>query len=394
MEWSICHYLPLSVIIDILLLSCRLWFSKVTRLKRYGISIAIGILGLCFLLGVGKRLLIETPIDSDFSVFRAGAWLRGNISIYDPQTIKSQINGKVIEARAHYLRWPWYSFVTYPLSKMSHCSAFIIWRVLSLAAIVAALFLWPSNRDRLAVATCWSLPLLWTIAFGSDISFVLGLIALGVWLIHRNQQFNAGLVLSVAASLKPHLLLFLLLVFIIQKLWRSFGGWIVGTTILFISSAALAGFAWPIQYLKAVMSNEINPYVYAMPGFGRLWPNHPLSYLLCFAALVCALVYVSQRRNLENSIPIALTCGILASPHSYAVDLVLLIPLAAISSISNYVRWTTALVLSPILVLILLSKSALPLQIALLVIIWGTVTPMLKTRLAEDTLHRNTQINE
>jgi hypothetical protein len=351
----------------------------VTRLKRYGISIAIGVLGLCFLLRLGKSLLIETPIDSDFSVFRAGASLRGNISIYDPQIIKSQIGGKAIEARAYYLRWPWYSFVTYPFSLMSHRSAFIIWRVLSLAAIVAALFLWPSNRDRLAVATCWSLPLLWTIAFGSDVPFVLGLIALGVWLIHRNQQFNAGLVLSVAASLKPHLLLFLLLVFIIQKLWRSFGGWIVGTTTLFISSTALAGFAWPIQYLKAAMSNEINPYAYAMPGFGSLWPSHPLIYLICFAGLVCALVYVSQRLSLENSIPIALTCGILASPHSYAVDLVLLIPLTAMSSMSKVVRWTTVLVLSPVLVLILLSKSALPLQIALLVIICGAVTLILKT---------------
>ncbi len=342
-------------------------------------GLLIGVLGLAGVFGLNHAQLTATPIDSDFSVFRAGASFRGDISIYNPDLIADRIGGPTIEGRHRYPRQPWYSYVTYPLWWMTHRTAFLVWRALSAFALISAVLLWPIHRKRLAVAMCWSFPALWVLFTGQDVSFVFALTSLGVWLLGREKMFSAGLAFSLAASLKPHLLLLVFVAFAVRKLWRLLAGWIAGTAVLYLASSLLAGFMWPVGYFR-VSTFAGFPHPDAMPGIGRMWHDHASYAMLCALAVTILVAFLASReRDTSTVVAIALACSLLIAPHSYAVDCILLLPLVAVTGISQWLEWMIAFAVSPIAVLLLVSDIGIPFRLDVACIAVGMALPFLRT---------------
>jgi len=253
-----------------------------------------------------------------------------------------------------------------PLGSLTFGTAVKVWLFINLAAIfwsgirLSRLF-GCTSFDRLAIiAACFAwTPLQLTLVQGqmgmwATVGFVEGLIAL-----RSRQPWRAGLWLSLGL-LKPQLVLFPVLLFVIWRCWRAVAAFLaVAVAVLGISFAAI-GF-WVTKYLNFLAEYnrrgpELSLYPIAMQNwrgfaswlFGTDYGPAVITFTLALTALSVAVLWLISRdgpvmashefqlsARHEAQYAVAIILGLLSSPHLYMHDWVAALP-------AGFILWCCA----------------------------------------------------
>lgn len=287
----------------------------------------------------------------DATAFRAGAELVGTPKLYDRQaTAALQIKnvGSSSQLRM-FLRQPWYAAATQWLAWMPYAAAIAAWKVLLVAGGVSFIFAWPGSRSRAALALCWSLPMLAGIEQGQDSIWVATSIA-GTLRLLPKRPLVAGLLLS-ACCIKFQFLLFVPLFIVVKREWRMAAGLGIGIAAQLCVSTAVQGWGWWVGYYYA-LSGNINGLWWMMPTFSgilRAFPAFLVSWIIVASVLALILWRASFLQDSRLALSACMAGALLAAPHAYLQDAVLLIPmcLEAIASAPR-LRPVSVFLLSPL----------------------------------------------
>ena len=175
------------------------------------------------------------------------------------------------------------------------------------------------------MACCWSLPLVFSIAIGQDVSFILVILAVTLRVLYAGNPLLAGLILSLCA-IKFNLFLLLPVLFLGKREWRLAAGFSIGTiSLLAISFSAAPG--WPRSYIALILDPAVDPNSPLMPNLHNLVANIPgKEFAEWFLSLtVVALVWcVVRRARFDVALAATLLGSILLTRHAYLQDCAIL----------------------------------------------------------------------
>jgi len=332
------------------------------NLRKRAPQIGVCLLGLTFMFAA---LLFKPASVDDFLPFYRATHLIGDSDLF--------AQGRFGHAGLMFLRTPFYAWLLRPLGALDYGVARAIWMILMAGALALSVVLWPGPRKRIAIASCWAAPVLFAFAQGQDVALMMLALALTANLWTGGREFAAGLAASLLA-LKFTFLFPVALVFLARSR-RGFYGLIVGTALQFGISFALQGPAWIPEYLNALRSPTLDRVPMRMPSLRALMPPIPFGVA---AILVYAVIWrIARRGDLTQVFTIALPLGMIASPHCYAYDVVVAVPLfATVCSQSTLPGILATVALSPIPYMLMSLDNPLALGPVLIVaaVLAGTFT--------------------
>jgi hypothetical protein len=161
------------------------------------LSAALVALWGCFL--PWKRALAG---QNDFLALYVGATLAGTPDLYSPPVFE-RMQKKTVNIRMPavlFSRPPFYAVLLKPLAAMPYPAAYLLFQVLSVAALVSALRVLAPRGDPLWLLGGMSIPVLTAFINGQDVLLVLAAAAASIALWRRGFTFASGLVLSRCAQ--------------------------------------------------------------------------------------------------------------------------------------------------------------------------------------------------
>ena len=289
---------------------------------------------------MAAALATKSPTADDFPAFYTAAQHPG--AVY--ASTNSSIGG-------HFLPWlriPSYAWILQPFGALPYGVARVFWLITIAAALTLFALLWRGERGRVALALCWSLPVAFGFALGQDTGFVLLIAAAAVLLWQRNRFFLAGLCVSILAF-KITFLFALAIPFVRSR--RAALGIALGVAAqLGVSFAIDPG--WIGQYLAVLRAGALDREPTKMIGIRSLasvLPHPEIAYVLGFAALMLWLWRIVLDAPIVDGVSSSLAIALIAAPHCYVYDGVLLIPLLArFASLDNWPGRAALCALSPL----------------------------------------------
>lgn len=268
----------------------------------------------------------------DAAAFRTGAQLLGKPGLYDVRAVEAlqapdaagESNFRIV------LRFPYYLFATKWLAAMPYSTAMGVWKLLLCLSCVAFVLVWPDRADA-ALAICWSSASMEAIQQGQDTLLFLLCLAAAIQLLRSSRDFLAGIVLSVC-TIKPHLLVFLPLLFVRQRRFKFAAGFLTGVAAQLLISILVQGSSWPKEYLGQLLHPSLHSAYTFMPSVAGLLPGFGFQYraLACAAAamlLLPVLLRICRRQTAWICLSCCVAAGLIVAPHAYIYDVALLIPL-------------------------------------------------------------------
>ena len=227
-----------------------------------------------------------------------------------------------------YLRTPVYATVLAPFTLLPYSAARYVWIAVLIAGSLGCLWLFPSPRERLAIALTFSFPLADALMVGQDISLVLliGLAAARIFATGR--EFLAGVVASLL-GIKMTYLPAAGIAFLAQSR-RGFWGFLTGVSVQFGVSFAVWGANWPSEYIAQLRSPLLDPPPSRMLNLHEVAQSLALPsavWITAALALYAVFWFLCKRVSLPDALLIALPLGMIASPHCKVYDGVVLLPL-------------------------------------------------------------------
>jgi hypothetical protein len=272
------------------------------------------------------------PIHEDVRIdyVAAQAGLRfGWSKIYDFATLRQlslvfPAADRSIDATATYISPPLIAWLFAPLTLAPEPVAYVIWALLSLAALiwtwhVAAPFGGLAKFTLLMVAIAlW--PVMQTFYYGQPGVLLIAGVALAWWLIRREQQVAAGVILAFATALKPQILILVPFALLASGRWKPFVGWAVGGLTLAAVSALNVGTDGIASYWQALKLVQEDP-GHAYFTFAQLFGLGPLTYVLLAAQGVACLIVARLRRDeLEIVFAVGLLGSVMIAFHLHQWD--------------------------------------------------------------------------
>jgi hypothetical protein len=290
---------------------------------------------------------------SDFSASYVGATLLANNreAVYDPgaqAALRTSLTGTV--GYLPFVDAPIAAVLLLPALPLGLVGAFYAWSTLMFALLVAAVFVairsapWPAETPRswkigsgaVAIAALGTLEALVQAQWGA-------VLALGIAVAYRDwrrghQARGAAALVACAAVAKPHLALGLV-AFMLG--WRTRGvvkGALIGGVMSLVGSAVVVGPGGLARFLSlATASNAqwpLRTFIGAVGIPGSLLGNGPTAVAIGWMGSALALVLAFRLgaavrqdvRALDGALAAAVVLSILAAPHVYTHDLVLLAP--------------------------------------------------------------------
>ncbi len=299
---------------------------------------------------------------SDFTAFYVGGTLlrEGHTGDLYSQAVQQPLHSALIapdhEGDLPFVNTPVAAALVLPATVLSLDAAYRLWSVLELAVLVLAVVLavrsveWPAGTPRL-----------WQVAAGAAALAGLGtlttfvqaqwtpLLALGLVVAYRSWKCGrlatGAAVLVVSAGIaKPHLALGLLAFLLGWRERRVIAGAIAGAAGLAVASLALVGPAELAGFVGVLASSTTRWELATMVSFigvvGSVAGNglvaHVIglvaSLLACAAALWLGMTVRRDPRRLDAALVGAAVLSLLASPHAYPDDLVMLAPALVIGA--------------------------------------------------------------
>ena len=349
-------------------------FSLCARMFR---TLPLKIIALC-LLGVclEAMCLTQRPENADDfrALYRAAQLVGTPGGTYSHSNSLPNTNQKTWFLP--FVRTPFYALLIKPLTALPYPAARAVWLSLLVLAFAALIPLFPGPRDKLALALSFSLPVTYAMMLGQDIPFIL-LIALAAGrLASSGRELPAGLVASLLA-IKPTYLLPAGIVFL-AKSRRGTAGIILGTAFQLAISFLLDGLHWPLGLLAMLRNPKFDMVIERMLNVRAIAASlhlPPPIYILGSLALLIWLWEIARRMDLRDALIAALPLGMLASPHSYVYDAVVLIPLLVRALSDNSQRvLLTMLALTPVPYAILMTHSGPHLLIGSVMVVATTTS--------------------
>jgi hypothetical protein len=273
---------------------------------------------------------------NDFPAFYVASERVGSGNLYDPAAFLAEQN-RILGRNNRtivFIRLPHVAVLLAPMRYLSYPVAYALWQALSFAALGIFAVLWPARRPLAFVICCWFPPVAATLANGQDLTYLLLWVVLAIWLERTGSEFSAGLVLSLCAA-KPHLFVFLPLVFIAKRKWRVGGGFCAGAGAILLVSFLAAGLRWPLDFLTATRDPAVHPkigssslmaYLASVLHGPALWA---LGGVIVIALAV--MVYrVAGTQDFATAIAVACAAGPIVAFHVYAQDYLVTLPLVLI----------------------------------------------------------------
>ncbi len=291
----------------------------------------------------------------DFGPFyRAAGLVSAHRSVYaDPfSSPERATEGRFLP----YLRIPSYAAALTPLAALPYETARRVWIAVLVIAVFGCVWLYPFERNRLAIALAFSFPLANALIVGQDISLVLLIVFGAIRIFSADREFLAGLVASLLC-IKITFLPAAGMVFL-AKSRRGTWGILTGTAIQLAISFIAGGVNWPSEYFTLLRNPLLDPEPARMLNIREITNTLALPgtiYVIAGVALYLIFWFACKRLSLATGLIIALALGLIASPHSKPYDGVVLIPLfVSVVSRSSLVGGLALLGLTPILYLMVL----------------------------------------
>lgn len=257
---------------------------------------------------VWTQQFIVAPVHDDIRLnyVAAEAGLRyGWSTIYDPSVLRSLSASmpeatRLIDTQAIYASPPLLAWLVAPLTALPVPAAYVIWTVLSVAALVFAWLVASPYvglaRITLLLAALGLGPVLMTLYFGQPTLIVLALVAAAWWLTTRNRPWAAGALIATALFLKPQAVILLPAAILVSGRYRTFAAVAVAGTVLGLLTAIVLGSHGLIgwwQAVRGIQRLQINTaYTLAQP-FG----TGPLTIALWIVQGALALFVAWRRRH-------------------------------------------------------------------------------------------------
>lgn len=270
--------------------------------------------------------------------------LEGDLAhLYDPAR-QAHVQSAMVAPEATldlYLSPPFMAWVWAPLAALPFFTAGVVWN--SLTAAIGALSAWLTARslDRSAVAIALVLfaaePFWQNLVMGQDSAIALLLYA-GALVAWRGQrELLAGVLIGVG-SFKPQLFWLVPVAMLAARRWRALGGFAATTAALAGVSLMLVGWAGAKQYVWLLRSPLYHvqidvhlPMTMGIPTFVKSFLPEPYAAVVgvIAALVVTVIVWRGARLNPSRLIGLGALGSMLAAPHGFIYDaIVLLVPLA------------------------------------------------------------------
>jgi hypothetical protein len=355
------------------------------------------VLGVMFLLALayvqrGRALKGQ----NDFVQLYTAAKLAGTPDLYSRSANLATIRGILgfTMDGVEVTRPPFYAALLKPLAALPYRSAYAIFSLATFSSLLWFVIRFSKECSVLPFFVALSVPLLAALCDGEDTPFLPAILGISILLTRRGKDFSAGLVLSLCA-IKFHLFLFLPVLWLLTKRWRTLGGAGCGTVVLTVFGMLVAGADSFWQYVKGVLwlnfsglfapqplgtagsDPWINPTATLKPNIHGLVANvhgdARLEFLLIAVVFIAFCWLTRKTNNYELLFAASLVCGLLVSFHSGIVDDVVLFPVfvLVLGSCDNVpLRSLAALILTPIPYFMVLANApysaALPILLLLL----------------------------
>jgi hypothetical protein len=300
-----------------------LWLAAATIAAAWGAlySVARWLIGF-----------ITFPIHEDirYDYVAAEAGLRfGWSRIYDfatlrmlSQTFPAGENG--IGADGTFISPPPLAWLFVPLVAFPEPVAYVIWTLVSLAALVWAWHIAAPYRGLakfsllLLALALW--PVMQAFYYGQPAVPILGLVALAWWLMRRERPILAGLALAVATALKPQVVVMIPVALLVTGRWRVVAGWAGGCAVLALASALALGSAGLAGYLEALKLVQSDAgHAYFTPAY--LFGLSPVTYvILVLQGAACVAVALRRRDDLDIVLAVGLLGSLMVSIHLHQTD--------------------------------------------------------------------------
>jgi len=268
----------------------------------------------------------------DAAAFRTGALLIGKPGLYDIRVVAAV---QAPDASGHddwriVLRFPWYILALKWLAAMPYSTAMGAWKLLIIFFGVAFVLVWP-DRWSAALAICWSIAAMEAIEEGQDTLLFLVCLGAAIQLLRNGREILSGVILSVC-TIKPHLLVFIPLLFVLQRRFGFAFAFLAGWGAQIFISFLAQGSSWPKEYIKQLAHPSLHSASEFMPSVAGLVPGFSFQYrgLACAAAamlLLPVLLRICRHQSAWLCLSCCVAAGLIVAPHVYIFDVALLIPL-------------------------------------------------------------------
>ena len=173
-----------------------------------------------------------------------------------------------------------------------------------------------------------SAPALLAWSNGQDTPFLLLVLAITARLHVDGKPFLAGLLFALCAA-KGHLFLLTPVWILARGDWAFLRGLSIGGFVLAALSTFVAGWRWPIEMLAEAGNPMFSPNTELMTNLHAAFFNVPggtVVELILSLAVVAATWTVARGSSFLPAFGAALIGGVLLARHSYAADLLLVLP--------------------------------------------------------------------
>lgn len=296
---------------------------------------------------------------SDFTSFYVGATLlrQGNgPKLYD-EAVQQPLHSRLIapdrEGNLPFVNGPVAAALVVPVTALDLEVAYRLWGILELALLAIAVVIavrlapWPEHLAAewrlVAGMAAYASMGTWTVLMQAQWT---PLVALGLALAYRdwkhgNDARGAALLVLSAGVAKPHLALGLVAFMLGWRRRRVLLGAATGAAALGLLSLALVGPQGMAGFFAIVTSSttrwDLRGMLSFMGAAGALLGNGTAAYaagaaaslLACVAAGWLGVLVRQDRRRLDAALAGAAVLSLLAAPHAYAHDLVMLAPAMA-----------------------------------------------------------------
>jgi hypothetical protein len=267
---------------------------------------------------VGLRHFIE-PIGADFGSF----WAAHHVtSAYDTVEISRFLH----VTHGFFPYPPTFLMLTLPLAWVSVSVGYVAWCSLSATAVVA------SVRGLLAPAVL-VVPTVVLSAVNGQTSLIMGACLCAASGLHR-RPIVAGVLLGLAACIKPQVVVLAPLVFLAAGRWRVLATAVAAGLVLCLAATLLYGVgAWTDWLASLPEFLRINDGAWAkrylaLPGVWKI---------VALAAGAAAAWWAGRRGRIELGVFIAAAAALLGSLHAMDYDAAILAPFAVAAALTR--RW-------------------------------------------------------
>ena len=281
----------------------------------------------CVIIGPGA-FQSAAEGQNDFRQFYIGGKLAGTGRSYNQSRIVEAQREAFGYSNLHLtpVRLPFYYLFLSPLARLPYSLALWLWTASTILAAILFVGLYPGvRRSQFAIAACWSLPLVFSIAIGQDVSFILLILATTLRVFYAGNPLLAGLILSLCA-IKFNLFLLLPLLFLGKREGRLAAGFCIGTISL-LAVSFIAGPSWLRSYIALILDPAVDPNSPLMPNVHSLVASIPgREFVEFFVSLaVIALVwFIARRARFDVALAATLLGSILLTRHAYLQDCAIL----------------------------------------------------------------------